>query len=29
MVVAHAGDEFQVQIEGFGAVTAVFAQSNV
>lgn len=28
MVVAHAGDEFQVQIEGFGAVTAVFAQSN-
>ena len=29
MVVAHPGDEFQVQIEGFGAVTAVFAQSNV
>lgn len=29
MVVAHPGDEFQVQIDGFGSVTAVFAPSNV
>ncbi|MFC2995947.1 2-keto-4-pentenoate hydratase [Acinetobacter sichuanensis] len=28
MVAAHPGDEFQVQIEGFGSVTAVFASSN-
>ena len=25
MVVAHAGDEFVVEIEGFGSVTAAFA----
>ena len=29
MVVAYPGDEFQVKIEGFGAVNVVFAQSNV
>lgn len=29
MVVVNPGDEFQVQIEGFGSVTAVFASSNV
>lgn len=29
MVVANPGDEFHVQIEGFGSVTAVFAPSNV
>jgi len=29
MVVANPGDEFQVQIDGFGSVTAVFAPLNI
>lgn len=29
MVVAHPGDEFQMQIEGFGSVTAVFEPFNL